>query len=113
MPLVRRRGPSPASLFLVAWTRPSRCLRSASICFVVILFIAAAPRPLRLRRGFVVTTAPLNDMLTLTTYDFLLQLCDNFVKGNHKFEWNLFKLEYRKILQSSASERRHEVIIKT
>ena len=80
MPLVRRRGPSPASLFLVAWTRPSRCLRSASICFVVFLFIAAAPRPLRLRRGFVVTTAPLNDMLTLTTYDFLLQLCDNFKK---------------------------------
>ena len=76
------------------------------------LMIAAAPRPLRLRRGFVVTTAPSNDMLVLTTYDFLLQLCDNFVKGNHKFEWNLFKLEYRKILQSSASDRRHEDIMK-
>ena len=105
MPLVRRRGPSPASLFAVAGTRPSRYLRSASICFVVFLFIVAAPRPLRLRRGFVVTTAPLNNMFTLTTYDFLLLLCNNFVKENRKFEYNYFKLERRKILQNSASER--------
>ena len=86
MSLVRRRGPSPASLFAVAGTRPSRCLRSASICFAVFLFIAAAPRPLRLRRGFVVTMAPLNDILTLTSYDFVLLLCNNLVKENNKFE---------------------------
>ena len=92
--------------------RPPRCHYGVDIV-CIFLMIAAAPRPLRLRRGFVVTTAPLNDMLTLTTYDFLLQLCNNFVKENHIFEWNYFKLEHRKILQSSASERRHEVIMKT
>ena len=110
--LLSGRGPFPSLIDF--------CCCCAAIQIALLLrsfdyfssFIAAAPRPLRLRRGFVVTTAPLNDMLTLTTYDFLLQLCKNFVKENHKFERNYFQLEHRKILQSSAIERCHEDIMK-
>ena len=54
----RARGPTLPSLFLVVDTRPSRGHYGVDF-FGSFIFIAAAPRPLRLRRGFVVTTVPL------------------------------------------------------
>ena len=57
------RGPYPLPQYPGCFTRPSRCHYPAHPPFFSV--IAAAPRPLRLRRGFVVTTAPLNGFVAI------------------------------------------------
>ena len=68
----RARGPTLPSLFLVADTRPSR--RHYGVDFIgSFIFIAAAPRPMRLRRGFVVTTTPLSHMVEMVVLISMLR----------------------------------------
>ena len=74
------RGPYPASRHFYVRTGTDHLgVSTASILLFVSVVIAAAPRPLRLRRGFVVTTALLNDILIVKCYYFLLHYCNKFI----------------------------------
>ena len=61
------KEPYPTSQMILALHKQHDHLgvTTASILFVFFLMIAAAPRPLRLRRGFVVTTATLIHMMAI------------------------------------------------
>ena len=60
------RGPYPASHYFYVRTGTDHLgVSTASILLFVSVVIAAAPRPLRLRRGFVVTTAPLTVIVAI------------------------------------------------